>query len=561
MGMISATLQTAKELLGYIGEGRKVFRRCIILAMASTILLYIVPYICGKFLDDILKPDVAMDLPTALDICTAILLMVMIWYVSATESKSRMTKMALSVTRRMREDMNRKMMKVPISYLDKTSSGDLTSRFTVDLPLVSELISSDYVGFVVHLTMIPAILIMMMFTSPILAVLYLLMIPVILFSVRWLTRESEGDFKVQKEKVAELNSTMSDIIRTHDTIRMENLEDDVLDTFRETNSDFTKAFVSSQTKVGMISPIISVIVNSGYFMVVVIGAILMMNSMLDVGMFLTFMTYVRVVNTPLLMTAKVYDKIRDETISLSRVLEVIDAPEEENEYVPDAQITKGEIRVEDLSFSYIQGQEVLHHLSFGLEPGRITAIVGPTASGKTTIANLIMGFYRPDSGRITIDGHDVSEIPRQVVSDNIGMVLQDPWIFEGTIRENILYNRCNISEEYMLQIAEMTGLDDFVRRLPDGYDTRIGPDRRRLPPAQRRMLALARTFVGNPKIIILDEAVAGLDPITGQRILRSLRDRILDCTVVIISHNQALIDQADRIIRLDEGRLVSDTAA
>jgi len=557
MGMIETAWKTNEKVEAYLGDDKKVLRRCIILSLIATIVLYVIPYIGGSYLDNLISSTGPINLSDALDVSTLILLMIAIWYMTAMESKSRMTKIALKVSRRMREDMNRKMMKVPVSYLDEMSSGDLSSRFTIDLQQVAELVSEDIVGFMVHITMIIAILMMMAITSPILAVLYFMLIPVILLASKHLTKQSENDFAVQKKKVSELNSGMSDIVRSHDSIRMENLEDEVLDRFRESNRDFTQAFVSSQVNSGMIAPIASVVSNSGYFMTVVVGAILMYNGLLQVGMFLTFMIYVRVVNGPLMMSAKTYNKMRDESISLSRVMEVIESPEESFAVSEDARITKGEIRVENVSFSYEEGQEILHDVSFVLEPGTITAVVGPTASGKTTIANLMMGFYKPDSGSIKIDGHDVSSIPRQAFGDTVGIVLQDPWVFEGTIRENIMYNR-DISEEYMLEISRITGLDDFVRNLANGYDTVIGSNRGRLPLAQRRMVALARALAGNPKIMILDEAVAGLDPITGQRIIRRLTEQVADCTVMVISHNQALIDQADRIIRLENGHIVSD---
>lgn len=559
MGMMNSVTDCYRRMEGYIGPERKNVRLCILLSLGATILLYTVPYMGGVLLDRIVDPDISVDLSWALDVCTLILLMVTLWYVAAMHSKSIMVKIALKTSRKMREDMNQKMLRVPVSYMDQMPSGDLSSRFTSDLPMVSALISTDFVGFIVYLTVIAAILVMMFITSPILALVYVLMIPVMLYSSRRLTMESEEDFTLQKEKVADLNSRMSDIIRTHDSIRMENLEEEVLEGFNSSNRDFTKAFISSQIRSGMISPVISIAVNLGYFMTVVVGAVLMVNGMLQVGMFLAFMIYVRNVNSPLLLSSTAHNKMRDEIISLTRVLEVIEAPEEEVGDRQDVEISKGEIIIEDLSFSYIAGKEVLHSVSLNIEPGQITAIVGPTGSGKTTIANLLMGFYKPDSGCLRIDGHDVNTISRRSFSNNVAAVLQDPWVFEGTIRENIVYNREGLTDEQILEVARLTGLDDYVRRLPAGYDTIIGSERKRIPLPQKRMLALTRAFIGNPKIFILDEAVAGLDPITGQRVIQGLKDKVQDCTVIIISHNQALIDQADHIVRLKGGRVVSDT--
>ncbi len=216
----------------------------------------------------------------------------------------------------------------------------------------------------------------------------------------------------------------------------------------------------------------------------------------------------------------------------------------------------GSVRFENVSFSYHEGKEILHDVTFEARPGEVTALVGRTGSGKTTVANLLMGFYRPDSGSITIGGVDIRDIPRKSYSTNIAAVLQDPWVFDGTIRENIVYNRKDISEERLAWVAKITGLDDYVSRLPNGYDTVIGNDIKRLPLAQRRMLAMCRAFIGGPKILILDEAVAGLDPISGSSVIEDIFKIIEGRTVIIITHNQALMDQADRVVRLDKGCVV-----
>ena len=235
-------------------------------------------------------------------------------------------------------------------------------------------------------------------------------------------------------------------------------------------------------------------------------------------------------------------------------MEVLNAPEEEGEGTDEAfKITNGIIRVEDVSFSYNGERKVLKGVSAEFTPGKVYAVTGPTGSGKTTLANLLMGFYRPDSGSITIDGRDITKISRKELGTNLTAVLQNPWMFSGTIRENIIYNRPYLREEDLKEVASLTGLDSYVNELPDGYDTVIGEESTYIPLPQRRLLALSRALIGDPKILILDEAVAGLDPMRGQGILDKLLASKSGRTTIIISHNQALIEQVDEVVHFEDG--------
>jgi ATP-binding cassette subfamily B protein len=558
MGVMSGGYRSLKRLEDYVGDGRRTIHRCILLSLVATVLLYLVPFICGRLLDWMILSygTGSMDLGRILDVCTVILLLVVIWYVATTHSSSRMTDISLLTSKRMRTDMNRKMMNVPIGYIDRMPAGDLSSRFVSDLPAVINLISTDYVGFLVHLTMVIAIIFMMFITSPSMGLFYIVTIPLLMLIVRRLVRASEEDYLTQKVAVARLNTHMSDIITTHRTIKSENLGDDYLEDFKESNRNYTEAFITSETRSGMIAPLVSLVTNLGYVSSVILGLWLMLQGSIEIGMFLSFMIYVRTVTNPLMMTARVFNGLREELISLDRIMEVLEAPEEGEGGSQCLDDVKGRMSVEDVSFSYVEGREVLHSVSFDIEPGKITALVGRTASGKSTVAGLMMGFYRPDSGTIRLDGVDISNISRECLGRNVSAVLQNPWIFDGTIRENIVYNRQGVTEEHIREVAGITGLDDYVKGLPEGYDTVVGEDMKRLPLAQRRMLAITRALIGDPKVLILDEAVAGLDPITGQKIFENLKDNAKGRAVVIISHNPVLISQADVVIRMQDGRVV-----
>ncbi len=561
MGMITSAWNSLKMLESYDKSKYKEMRYCAILALISTAVLYTIPYICGFLLDwmvESVSAEQSLDIDYLLDVCTVILLMVVLWYVASNESKRRMSLIALSMTRHMRESLNRKLMRVPVSYIDNALAGDMSSRFTNDIPAVSKLVSSDYTGFIAHLTMIVSILLMMLISSPVLGLIFLLMVPVVIFIGWRISTRSERDFSEMSVKVAELNSQMNDIITTHKTMKVEGLESEVVDQFKRTNRDFTSAYVKSHTRSGMLNPMVSTMMNVGYLLTVIIGAVMLYYHNMPVGMFLTFMIYVRVMSTPLLLTVTLFDSIREETVSLNRIMDVLNAPEEEGEDTDgDFRITDGVIKVEDVSFSYNGERKVLKGVSVEFVPGKVYAVTGSTGSGKTTLANLLMGFYRPDSGSITIDGRDIKKISREELGTNLTAVLQNPWMFSGTIRENIIYNRPDLGEEDLKEVASLTGLDSYVNELPDGYDTAIGEESTYIPLPQRRLLALSRALIGDPKILILDEAVAGLDPMRGQSILDRLLASKSGRTIIIISHNQALIEQVDEVVHLEEGTVNS----
>ena len=555
MGMIGFAVKSVKNLETVIGDHRSTMRRSTLLALIATILLYTIPYTCGRLLDEMVtmgeKGEIDLDL--ILQACTIIFLVVVLWYVSITASGRISTKLALSSSKEIRNRMNSKMMTAPKSFLDSIPPGDFSSRFTNDLPAVTKLISSDYAGFVTHLTMLISINIMMLITSPMLACVYLLLIPVIIVLVNYLTKESEEDFETQKLMISDLNNQMNDIIASHKTIKSENLEAKVNEEFENTMNEFTDAYIASHSRTGMITPMIGSIVNVGYLIIVIAGVLMLLDGRLEMGMFMAFLLYVRMLTGPLISTSNIYNGIQDEFYSLNRILEILNAPVEEHNGTEEIDV-EGKIEFENVCFGYTD-REVLHDVSFTIEPNRITAIVGPTASGKTTIANLIMGMYRPTSGSIRIDGVDRENINIDILHRNISFVIQNPWQFDGTIRENIVYNRTWITEEDMLEVSRKIGLDNYVRRLPKGYDTSINEDNRRLPLSQRRMLAMCRALVGDPKIVVLDESVAGIDPITGQSIIDELKKVSGDRTIILVTHNRAVIAQADDVLYVNNGRV------
>lgn len=546
-------------LEGYSHSHAERFRTLALIALVSMILVSAVPYIAGTFVSSLVNMEEdqgILDMDFIVDTATVIVLIITFWYITTALVQREMAVMGLVVTRKMREDLNDKLMKVPMSQIDGIRAGVMPVKVSVDMPAIGNLISRDLVVFFSGNIMIVMVVVAMMFVSLPLATVYVITIPITLLASRKLTALSEDDFIQRKEAVDSMGAGMSDLIANHRTIKTNNLEGVLMSRFEFYNRKFRDVSVSSETRSGLIAPLANVALNFGYVATVVVGAVMMFKGTLDIGMFLAFMVYVRLVNKPLTESTVAFDTIRSETVSLKRVLDILGSPEEEEEEAEEGLEFAGRVEFDDVWFSYADSEEVLHGVDFVVEPGTVTVITGPTGSGKTTVLNLLLRFYRPDSGRVLIDGKDVGEISRKDLGRVMAAVTQDPWVFDGTIRENIAYNREWVNQDDLDRALAITGFAGYVASLPEGLDTMIGNDIHVLPLAQRRMLAMARAVLADPKILILDEAFSGLDPLTESAVFDGLKRMMHGRTVIIVSHERTLVENADQVVRMESGTVV-----
>ncbi len=540
-----------KRLEKYIGKDvRKMHFYAAVYVMA-TIVISFVPFVCGKYLNKMI--DVVYGngrIEITLPFLVAIILMLAVWAAASSFAARRSTAFSLSITRRLRRDLNMKLMKVPVSQLDSISDGDFIPMVSTWIPAIGRMLSVDYAGFFAFGTMIVIISVMMLITSPLLFLTYLIILPVSALASRQITRMSAKDFRLQLDLMEGLNTKMGDIVSGHRTMKTERLEESVVEDFEKANAEFTEAFVRSRTRSGAIGPLTWVVANLGYVFTVLNGAVMMEKGALDPGMFLSFMVYVRMITKPLLGMSSMYDSLRSDVDSMKRILNFLNS--EETPFRKDFPIegVRGRLEFRDVTFGYEEGKPVIRSLSFVAEPGTVTAVAGRTGSGKSTMTSLMVGFYRPWSGQVLLDGCDVCKMSAGMVSSRVAIVLQDPWIFEGTIRENVVYNREGITRERLNEVASVTGLAALVEGLPSGYETRIGNDVMRIPLAHRRIISLTRALLGDPEIVILDEAFAGMDPGTGSKALHGLKEVMAGRTVIMTAHNPAVIESADAVVRL-----------
>ncbi|MBR2254287.1 MAG: ABC transporter ATP-binding protein [Candidatus Methanomethylophilaceae archaeon] len=546
-------LDVLERLGRYAGDEVRKMRKYVLLSILSTVVISVIPAICGNFLQNLIKIDAEapeLDAAFAVSMCTVIVLLITTWYTTGMHATRELNMMGLKLGKRIRNDLDEIIMRMPIGDLDRMPAGDVTSRFINDVPALVNLVSQEYSAFVTSNLMIVSILVIMFFVSPILSVIYLVSLPLTIAIARSITKMSAEDFETEKRAMNEMNSDINDIVSSHRDIKIMNLEKTMEDRFEESNLRYVDSIVRARTRSGFLRPLSVLSFNLGYVGTAVAGALMIFNSDIAPGMFLAFMVYVRLINKPLLMTARTFDSIRNKLVSADRVLDLLETRlEDESGSTRDMDIG-GRVTFEDVSFSYVEGHEVLHHLSFDIEPGTTVALVGPNGCGKSTTINLLMRFYHPDSGRVLIDGVDVEGISRESLGRNIGAVMQDPWIFDGTIRENIVYNRDWVTDEDVRRAVEMTGLSGYTDSLPSGLETIIGDDIHTLPLAQKRMIAMARAVVGDPEILILDETLSGLDPITESMVLEGLKRTMADRTVIVVGHDPLLIRSAEKTVSL-----------
>jgi ATP-binding cassette subfamily B protein len=453
--------------------------------------------------------------------------------------------------RRMRGDVEEKIHRLPLGYFDRSPRGELLSRVTNDIDNISQTLQQTMSQLLQSLLTVLAVLAMMIWISPLLALVAVLSVPVSLVATRAIMRRSQGQFVAQWRTTGRLNAHIEEAFSGHALVKVYGRTDEVERTFAEHNDALYDVSFKAQFISGLVMPTMMFIGNLNYVVVAVVGALRISSGAVTLGEVQAFVQYTRQFTQPLTTVASMANLLQSGVASAERVFELLDADEEPLADAPGAggtarsgAPTRGEVAFEQVSFSYDPTRPLIGDLSLVARPGQTVAIVGPTGAGKTTLVNLVMRFYDVDAGRILLDGVDTSTLTRQELRAEVGMVLQDTWLFEGTIRDNIAYGRPDATEEQVLEAARATYVDRFVHSLPDGYDTVVDEDGANLSAGERQLLTIARAFLTDPALLILDEPTNGLDPAG----IREVRDTIrtlgeAGTTVLLSSHILAEVQQ------------------
>jgi ATP-binding cassette subfamily B protein len=460
--------------------------------------------------------------------------------------------------RQLRTDVEAKLNRLPLSYFDAQPRGELLSRVTNDIDNIAQSLQQTLSQLLSSLLTVVGVLVMMFVISPLLAVVALVTVPLSVLVTQQIAKRSQKQFVAQWQHTGALNGQIEEAFTGHELVKVFGRQREVEAAFAARNEELFKASFAAQFVSGIIMPAMMFIGNLGYVAIAVVGGLRVASGSMSLGDVQAFIQYSRFFTQPLTQVASMANLLQSGVASAERVFEVLDAPEQSPDPVAPARPTqrRGRVEFEGVSFRYAPDKPLIEDLSLVAEPGHTVAIVGPTGAGKTTLVNLIMRFYELDAGRITLDGVDIATMRRDELRSQIGMVLQDTWLFGGTIRDNIAYGNPDATEEEILAAARATFVDRFVRSLPDGYDTVIDEEGSNISAGEKQLITIARAFLSNPSLLILDEATSSVDTRTEVLLQRAMAALRADRTSFVIAHRLSTIRDADLILVMENGRIV-----
>jgi len=491
-----------------------------------------------------------------------VLLLVLLLYVTASIFMWAQGYLVAGVVQRtvyrLRADVEAKLNRLPLSYFDKQPRGEILSRVTNDIDNLGQSLQQTMSQLLTSLLTVIGVLTVMVVISPLLALVALVAVPFSLLVTRMIGKRSQPKFLAQWRNTGQLNAQIEEAYTGHSIVKVFGRQHDVERTFGEKNEELYGASFGAQFVSGIIMPAMMFIGNLSYVLIAVIGGLRVASGTISLGDVQAFIQYSRQFTQPLTQVASMANLLQSGVASAERVFELLDEPEQSPDPEPLSRppVAKGQVEFEHVSFSYDPEVPLIQDLSLVAAPGHTVAIVGPTGAGKTTLVNLIMRFYELSGGRITLDGTDIAQLPRAALRSKIGMVLQDTWLFHGSIRDNIAYGRPDATDEQIRRAAEATYVDRFVRSLPDGYDTMIDEEASNVSAGEKQLLTIARAFVAEPSLLILDEATSSVDTRTELLVQHAMAALRSDRTSFVIAHRLSTIRDADLILVMEHGEIV-----
>jgi ATP-binding cassette subfamily B multidrug efflux pump len=459
---------------------------------------------------------------------------------------------------RLRQEVDLKLARLPLKYFDTHPRGDTLSRVTNDIDNIANTLQQSLTQIITSLATIVGILAMMFWISPLLAGISLLVIPVAALATMLIARRSQKQFAAQWERTGVLNGQVEESHTGHSIVKVFGHQEDAIRRFDEENQRVYEASFKAQFISGIVMPTMNFISNLNYVAIGVVGGVQVATGSMTLGDVTAFIQYSRSFTQPITQTASIANLLQSTMASAERVFELLDEPEEIPDPVAPAVLEKarGHVVLDHVSFRYEPDKPLIDDLCADIRSGEVLAIVGPTGAGKTTVVNLLMRFYEIDKGTIYVDGIDTRNLRRDDLRRAFGMVLQDTWLFGGTIRDNIAYGRENATEEEIVAAAQAAHVDHFVRTLPDGYDTVIDDDASNLSQGEKQLLTIARAFLADPEILILDEATSSVDTRTEVLVQQAMARLMKGRTAFVIAHRLSTIRNADEILVMNEGQIV-----
>ena len=556
---------TMKKLTAYLGKFKAAIFFVMLFAVGSTVFNIAGPKILGKATTELfngLVGKISGGPGIDFDKIGKILLMLLGLYVfSALFSFIQgyiMTGVSQKLTYQMRKEISEKIRRLPMNYFDKVSHGEILSRITNDVDTLSQSLNQSATQMITSVTTIVGVLVMMLSISPLMTLIALLILPVSVGFISVIVKYSQRYFKNQQEYLGHVNGQVEEVYGGHNIVKAFNKEEDVIAEFERDNDILCESAWKSQFLSGMMMPIMQFVGNLGYVAVVILGGYLAMKKTIEVGDIQSFIQYVRNFTQPIQQAAQVANMLQSTAAASERVFEFLEEAEED-QTVPEAvtiEGLQGRVEIDHVRFGYNPEHTIIHDFSAKIEPGQKIAIVGPTGAGKTTMVKLLMRFYDVGGGSIKVDGHDVRDFNRSELREMFGMVLQDTWLFKGSIEENIRYGKLDATREEVEDAAKAAYVHRFVQTLPGGYEMELNEEANNVSQGQKQLLTIARAILADPKILILDEATSSVDTRTEVRIQKAMDNLMRGRTSFIIAHRLSTIRDADLILVMKDGDIV-----
>lgn len=556
---------TMKKLLAYMRRYLPSIVIALLCAVGGTVFSIFGPKILGQATTKLFEGVIAMLTGTGgIDFAAIgqiLLFLAGLYVLSALLSYVQgwvMAGIATKASYAMRTDISRKIDRLPMSYFDRVPHGEVLSRITNDVDMVTQTLNQSLSQVVTQLTMIVGVLCMMLSISPLMTLVAICILPVCLVIVMNVVRHSQKFFRRQQEYLGHVNSHVEEMYGAHVVVTAFNGQEESIETFNGLNEKLYQSAWKSQFLSGMMMPLMNFVSNLGYVAICVLGGFLSLNGTITVGDIQAFTQYVRQFTQPITQLANISNQLQMTAAAAERVFLFLEEPEEvpdTAEPVPSSEIN-GSVYFAHVHFGYVPKKTIINDFSAIVQPGTKVAIVGPTGAGKTTMVKLLMRFYDVSDGAILLDGYDVRQFERGDMRSAFGMVLQDTWLYNDTIRENIRFGRLDASDEDVLAAAKAAQVDHFVRTLPQGYDTILNEDASNISQGQKQLLTIARTIISDPKILILDEATSSVDTRTELAIQKAMDELTKGRTSFIIAHRLSTIRDADMILVMKDGDIV-----
>ena len=536
-----------------------------IFAVASTIFAIVSPKILGKTTTEIFNGIMRkifgtgeMDFGRIWEFIELLLALYVASMLFSLIQGLIMTQVAQKITYKMRDDMSKKIHRLPMNFFDKKNKGEVLSLLTNDIDTFGQYFNQSITTIITSVCTIVGILIMMFSINVTMTFISLLILPISVFLLGGIVKKSQKYFKNQQEYLGHVNSQVEEIYGGHNIVKAFNKEEDVTKEFDEMNDELYKVGWKSQFIGGFTHPIMSFISNIGYVACAIIGSYFAMQGRIEIGDIQSFITYNKQYTQPLGQIAQILGQLQTMIASAERVLGFLEEEEEEDNANNPVQIKDlhGNIKFEHVKFGYYPDKIVIKDFNCEVKEGQKIAIVGPTGAGKTTLVKLLMRFYEPNEGKITIDGYDLKDFNKGDIRNEFGMVLQDTWLFSGTIRDNIKYANPNATENEVIEAAKAAHIDHFIKTLPNGYDMFLNEETSNISAGQKQLLTIARVIIENPKVLILDEATSSIDTRTELQIQSAMDNLMKGRTSFIIAHRLSTIRNADNILVVNNGDIV-----